>query len=914
MKRIILFWLTVFMSASLNLPAALAYGTWSAPPQGCQPPNCNTYEPLDVSSNNQTKAGGLTIEGEATFVQPAGFMGGLSTFNLDVTGPAQFISGLFASSPAIAIQASTSGTTGNDIAISGSAGAGGWAGYFFGPMGIDGTLLVGAQGGKELCLNGTQPADCIADWAEVGGTPGGSDGQVQYNNGGIFSGASALYYDDANNRVGIGTNAPSKKLHVYDTGNVRARIESSSQTEAAELELMVKNSGGVTKEWHLYTMGSTTPANSLIFWSSDSSNVAAITQAGKMGIGTTDPNKLLHIYKASGDNAEIDVQSVSGANQHWAIYHDRATEDLRFWNDDAGGDDNLLTLTNDGKVGIGTTNPIGQLMVADTNKTRVSDLYNQYIITTDAAGVDQGGSLGLGGQYASGNTIFGAISGRKESTTGSDYAGYLSLMVRGSGTGQTTEAIRIASTGRVGIGTILPSYKLDVQGGQVNASGGLCINGDCKTNWGQVAGLWTDAGSSIYPNNATGVSINDNNSISVCEGQCAMLPAGYSFISSNFNNTRARSIAVFGAAGGSDSVGIYTQATGVNSYAGYFNGDVNTTGMTTLGSDSLILNNDENLLFGNIDINSNSNSNLLLLQNGSADKFKVDKSGNVNAAGNIVVNGLIQGSCGTMESGSGIKIDNSYIFDDDCGNGSLPDNPYAETFYITSGDNIKIISGANYFYLASGGIGVGTQNPNQKLAVAGTLGIRETGASPMYYTILQGGNQSANITYTLPVAQGGSDTYLKNNGSGVLSWSSVSAPAGGSDKQIQFNDNSALAGDDGLIYNKNGDGILMKSSSASGYFFKAEYPVATQKFLVEKNGDTTISGNLITIGGVKVGNFSTCGVNYTGMLRYYTECVLTGYRQSFFKLCAQTASNSYTWYTLWQSTQYSDRSCDSFQP
>lgn len=45
-------------------------------------------------------------------------------------------------------------------------------------------------------------------------SPGGSDGQVQYNNGGSFGGASDLHYDDSNNRVGIGTTSPAAKLDV----------------------------------------------------------------------------------------------------------------------------------------------------------------------------------------------------------------------------------------------------------------------------------------------------------------------------------------------------------------------------------------------------------------------------------------------------------------------------------------------------------------------------------------------------------------------------------------------------------------------------------------------------------------------------------------------------------------------------
>lgn len=62
------------------------------------------------------------------------------------------------------------------------------------------------------------------------GTPAGSDGQVQYNNGGAFGGAAQLYYDDANNHVGIGTASPLVRLHVVDT-------------VASEAALRVQNDG-----------------------------------------------------------------------------------------------------------------------------------------------------------------------------------------------------------------------------------------------------------------------------------------------------------------------------------------------------------------------------------------------------------------------------------------------------------------------------------------------------------------------------------------------------------------------------------------------------------------------------------------------------------------------------------------------
>jgi hypothetical protein len=42
-----------------------------------------------------------------------------------------------------------------------------------------------------------------------------------------------------------------------------------------------------------------------------------------------------------------------------------------------------------------------------------------------------------------------------------------------------------------------PAFKIDVQGGQVNASGGLCMAGDCRTSWNQVGSPWAVSGSKL---------------------------------------------------------------------------------------------------------------------------------------------------------------------------------------------------------------------------------------------------------------------------------------------------------------------------------------------------------------------------------------------------------------------------------
>jgi hypothetical protein len=75
------------------------------------------------------------------------------------------------------------------------------------------------------------------------------------------------------------------------------------------------------------------------------------------------------------------------------------------------------------------------------------------------------------------------------------------------------------------------------------------------------------------------------------------------------------------------------------------------------------------------------------------------------------------------------------------------------------------------------------------LALNSTMSLRETGASPTFYSVFQGGDQSGAITYTLPVNDGDASQVLTTNGTGVLSWAAV---ASGGDLQDAYDNGPTI--------------------------------------------------------------------------------------------------------------------------
>lgn len=100
------------------------------------------------------------------------------------------------------------------------------------------------------------------------------------------------------------------------------------------------------------------------------------------------------------------------------------------------------------------------------------------------------------------------------------------------------------------------------------------------------------------------------------------------------------------------------------------------------------------------------------------------------------------------------------------------------------------------------------------LGVSGTLKII---GGTYYSAFAPSGSQTANVTYTLPVADATSSGYvLSSNGAGTLSWVSVAGGGAiGSDTQIAFNDGGTEAGNADLTFTKGTKTLLVGSTSGA---------------------------------------------------------------------------------------------------
>ncbi len=363
------------------------------------------------------------------------------------------------------------------------------------------SLASGTTGGT---LTGGGSATAVAYWNSASGLTYDSDG---------------FYWDAINNRLGIGTNAPSEALYV-SSSSAKIKIDSHSPMWGPVLTLA---SEGASK-WGVMSNGSGDAGGSGTFSIYNYPNGAPyfnITNNGNVGIGSNTPNAPLHVsgtglvgflgnanavdqylaFRSTSVGAmfglDMDAPDVNGAVRIQGGTNKGIVFDVS--NSTWGSGNGAMVITGGGNVGIGTDGPTAKLEVsatadgADTIAARSNAGAGVIILRPDGA---SGNALRFGG--------------------GGSNADALRFVGPGN-----VERMRITGS-RVGVGTTDPSSTFTVHSTNNINSGSNLSNGvgALAIRDGSGIGLLLDSNQieQVDPSNAVYINFNSAATTSINGG------------------------------------------------------------------------------------------------------------------------------------------------------------------------------------------------------------------------------------------------------------------------------------------------------------------------------------------------------------------------------------------------------------
>ena len=323
----------------------------------------------------------------------------------------------------------------------------------------------------------------------------GTSGQISQNN-------SQFFWDNVNNRLGVGTNSPQAKLDVASsTGNTAIHITSSALTNS---DINFINSGYPVPRWTIRGSGAANGSSgNLVFQRLAGTSVMSITENTNVLIGTTtdagfklDVNGTVRVQNSSFTGGITIAQT---ANNTGVITGGPASENITF-----GPSNRIFLNAGEVRVGfLGTVTQISSLSIGSISGTGIN--------ITSQAGFQGGANttqnhLKITSPVAlqNINPVFNALLieptiNNASVTSGSTVRGihYNPILTSLSGTTHraietvTGDVILGSTSGNVGIGTATDAgFKLDVSGTtRLNAS--TSIVGDISQTSSAFTGTHT---------------------------------------------------------------------------------------------------------------------------------------------------------------------------------------------------------------------------------------------------------------------------------------------------------------------------------------------------------------------------------------------------------------------------------------
>ena len=283
-----------------------------------------------------------------------------------------------------------------------------------------------------------------------------SDAASQIQLGGRLSDGSGTFNPrvtiTSSGSVGVGTTSPQALLDVYGTGLASAMLvprDSTLNRPAAGINGMLRyNTSTNAVETFANNAWSTlaTSANGASQWIFNGSNI--YYGSGSVGVGTSSPQRPLHIASASSTTTLIlDAQTAGTDKTKRYVTSSGGALVLGKFSDDMSSSAEHMRLDTAGNVGIGTNSPIYPLHIYGTSSSIAQ-------IQTTSTSPAQAGFSALNGN---------GIDNRLYTYGNVGYVGTISssplVLVTGNG-----ERLRVDTAGNVGVGTTSPQALLDVYG------------------------------------------------------------------------------------------------------------------------------------------------------------------------------------------------------------------------------------------------------------------------------------------------------------------------------------------------------------------------------------------------------------------------------------------------------------------